>query len=152
MEFFSKDEIINNKKIRIKLWDTAGQEQYKALTKNFFRNSDGILIAFDLTHRKSFEKVNYWMESSLQNADSGIPIIILGNKVDLIRQVSQEEASKVAEGFKVKYFETSAKNNIGISEAIREITKQILLKEKDNEFKVSLVEEKGEEKESGCKC
>jgi len=77
LEFFSKDEIINNKKVRIKLWDTAGQEQYKALTKNFFRNSDGILITFDVTNRKTFDKVAYWMDSSVQNAEKGVPIILL---------------------------------------------------------------------------
>jgi len=153
LEFFSKDEIINNKKVRIKLWDTAGQEQYKALTKNFFRNSDGILITFDVTNRKTFDKVAYWMDSSVQNAEKGVPIILLGNKIDLNRQVSTEEAKKLADSYNIKYYETSAKNNIGIGEAIKDITKQVLIKEKPNEFKISLIDDKPEtEQDSGCKC
>lgn len=93
------------------------------------------------------------MESSLQSAESGVPIIILGNKIDLTRQVSKEEAQKVADGYKLKYFETSAKNNIGISEAIKDITMQVLMKEKPGEFKISLIDEKAEvSDQGGCKC
>ena len=138
--------------MRIKLWDTAGQEQYKALTKNFFRNADGILITFDVTNRKSFEKVSYWMDSSTTNAEKGVPIVLLGNKIDLNSQVLKEEAVKISLDYKIKYFESSAKNNTGISEAIRDITKQILIKEKPNEFKISLVEKEEEVEESKCKC
>lgn len=93
------------------------------------------------------------MDSSVQNAEKGVPIILLGNKIDLNRQVSTEEAKKLADSYNIKYYETSAKNNIGIGEAIKDITKQVLIKEKPNEFKISLIDDKPEtEQDSGCKC
>ncbi len=92
------------------------------------------------------------MQSSKENAEEGIPIILLGNKIDLNRQVTTEEAEKVAGSYKIKFFETSAKNNIGISEAIRELASQVLLKEKPSEFKLSLDDENEVKEEGGCGC
>ena len=54
IEFFLKEEQIGDKQIRVKIWDTAGQEQYKSLTKNFYKKSNGIIIVFDVSNKESF--------------------------------------------------------------------------------------------------
>ena len=63
LDFFTKDETIDNKIIRIKIWDTAGQERYKAITKCFFQRAQGIIIVFDVTDKKSFDDLKIWIDS-----------------------------------------------------------------------------------------
>ena len=78
LDSYSKDETINGKTIRVNVWDTAGQERYKALTKGFFRNAQGIMVVFDVTNQETFENVKFWIESIKTNIGSEIektPII-----------------------------------------------------------------------------
>ena len=60
LDFFTKDEKIDDKTIRVKIWDTAGQERYKAITKCFFQRAQGIIIVFDVNNKKSFDKIYYY--------------------------------------------------------------------------------------------
>ena len=96
LDNFTKDEIIDNKTIRIKIWDTAGQERYKSLTKGFFRNAEGVMLVYDVTNSETYENLKYWMQSIKNNLGENmgeIPIIIIGNKIDCQeREVSVEEA------------------------------------------------------------
>ena len=118
IEFNSREEKINNKIIKVKIWDTAGQEIFHSLTKNFYRKADGIIIVFDITNKESFEKIHDWIKSVHDNIDSyrEIHIIIVGNKIDLEenRQVTKEEGVKLSEYFEIPYFEASAKNSNGV--------------------------------------
>ena len=128
VEYFVKEEIINNKHIRVKIWDTAGQEQYKSITKSFYKNSDGIVIVYDVHDKKSFEKVQDWVQSLNEYTDSSkkIPVILVGNKIDLEREVSTEEGQKLAESFNLPFFESSAKENKGITEFMQKIITDVL--------------------------
>ncbi len=128
IEFFTKEETINGKKIRVKVWDTAGQEQYKALTKNFYRNSDGVIIVYDVSERETFEKVQGWVESINEYSDKerNIQKIIVANKVDLPRKVTTEEGKKLAEKYNIPFFEASAKDDSGIKEFMTKIITDVL--------------------------
>ena len=75
LEYFTKEESLENKVIRVKIWDTAGQEQYKSLTRNFYRNSDGVIIVYDVTNKSSFEKVQEWVQSIIDNTDRNIRMV-----------------------------------------------------------------------------
>ena len=117
IEFNSKEEKINNKIIKVKIWDTAGQEIFHSLTKNFYRKADGIIIVFDLSNKESFEKIHDWIKSIHDNIDTykEIQIIIVGNKNDIEeRQVTKDEGIKISEYFEIPYFEASAKNGNGV--------------------------------------
>jgi len=136
LDFFSKDETIDNKIIRIKIWDTAGQERYKSFTKCFFQKAQGIMIVFDVTSKKSFNDLKFWIESlktyKLEDISS-FPIIIIGNKVDLPkREVTKEEANNYAREYHFHYYETSAKTGEGIDLAIRDLVKKVMNSEKKN--------------------
>ena len=142
LDFFKKEVIIDNKKIRIKIWDTAGQERYKSLTKGFFRNAQGIIIVFDVTNKESFDNLQYWIQSILNNiSDIGnIPVIIIGNKIDLPqREINKEDGENYAKKYNYKYFETSAKSGENIEESIMFLVREVLKlptdKEKDNKTK-----------------
>lgn len=126
LEYFTKEEKVNDKVIRVKIWDTAGQEQYKSLTRNFYRNSDGVIIVYDVTNKSSFEKIQEWVQSIKDNTEKNIKMILIGNKIDLPREVTTEEGKKLAEHYDIPFFETSAKDNIGISEFIRKILVEVL--------------------------
>ena len=96
LDNFTKDELIDNKMVRIKIWDTAGQERYKSLTKGFFRNAQGIMIVYDVTNSETFENLKYWIQSiktQMESEIDKIPVIIIGNKVDSEeREIKIEEA------------------------------------------------------------
>jgi len=165
LDYYSKDEIFNNKTINVKLWDTAGQERYKSLTQSYFKNAEGVIVAYDITNTESFDNLKFWRNSiktNMENKNVFIPVIIIGNKTDMeeSREIMTEDAEKFAEENKYKYFETSAKTGEGIDKAIRDLLNQILNQSGNNdeqkEFRKDSVqikentEEKSEKKKKGC--
>ena len=130
LDFFTKDEVIDNKIIRIKIWDTAGQERYKSLTRCFFQKAQGVMIVYDVTCEKSYNNLKFWIDSLQSNLYEDIdkvPIIIIGNKIDIPkRQIDKEIAKEFAESYNYEYFETSAKTGEGIDNAIRELVKKVM--------------------------
>ena len=130
IEFYNKEERINDQIIQIKIWDTAGQEIFHSLTKNFYRKADGIIIVYDITNLDSFEKIQDWVKSVYENTDSykEIQMIIVGNKIDLEedRAVSKEEGLKIGNYFDIDFFEASAKNADGVRNFMIKIIKDIL--------------------------
>ena len=130
IEFFTKDDIIDNKKIRIELWDPAGQEKFHSLTAGFFRNAEGIIVMFDVTNPISFENIRNWVESIKAHMSSEIgiiPVIIVGNKIDLIeREIKTEEADEYCRELGYKYFETSARTGENVNQTIKYLVKEVL--------------------------
>ena len=109
--------------MEVKVWDTAGQERFHTITQQFYRQAQGMIIAFDLTNRRSFENVQTWIASIYRLApDSTIPKVLVGNKVDLDgRVVTRSEAQRLAEDHGIEYFETSAKENVNVQELMQHI-------------------------------
>ncbi len=142
LDYYNKQDTINNLNVLVKLWDTAGQERFKSLTPNYFRNAEGVVIVFDVTNLETFENLKYWISSIKSNLGEKniiIPIIIIGNKIDMndMRDINKEEAGKFAKENDYKYFEASAKTGEGVDEAFREIVNQIL----DNSDKLEEIKE-----------
>jgi len=136
LDNFTKDEIIDNKTVRIKIWDTAGQERYKALTKGSFRNAQGIMIVYDVTNAETFENLTIWIKSINEHMGTDtekIPSIVIGNKVDSEeREVKFEEAELFAKKYNYPYFETSAKTGENIDQTIRFLVKEVINKNSGN--------------------
>ena len=161
LDYYTKDEIIDNKTIQIKLWDTAGQERFKALTQNYFRNAEGVLLVYDVTSTESFDNLKYWISSikdNMKQQDMNIPLIIIGNKIDMedSREIIKENAEKFAGENNYKYFETSAKTGVGVDDAIRELVNQVLKQTGSDEQKqsrnnsVQIKDNGGNVKKKGC--
>ena len=118
---------INNQDIILNILDTAGQEEFYALRDQYMRSGDGYIIVFSITSITSFLEVNAIKEqlNIVLDADNNtlIPIILVGNKCDLeeYRQVQSSDAQRLAEEWKVKYFETSAKNKTNINRIFEEL-------------------------------
>ena len=96
-EFYSKNIIINNTKINLFLWDTAGQELFRSFTSNFLRNAEIILIVYDVSNPSSFENIKIWLEES-ENQPTA-KIVICGNKSDLLVKVNNFDINN----FKIMY-------------------------------------------------
>ena len=130
IEFYNREERINNKIIQIKFWDTAGQEIFHSLTKNFYRKADGIIIVYDITNKESFERVQDWIKSVYDNTETykEIQMIIVGNKIDLeeMREVRKEDGLKIGKYYEIDFFEASAKNAEGVNNFMIKIIGDIL--------------------------
>ena len=136
-DFYTKHEIINNMNVLVRLWDTAGQERFKSLTPNYFKNAEGVMLTYDITKTESFENLKFWINSiktNLGDKNIFIPIIIVGNKLDMehMREITKENADKFSKEYNYKYFETSAKTGEGVDDAVRDLVNQIL--EKSDKF------------------
>ena len=118
---------VNNQDIILNILDTAGQEEFYALRDQYMRSGDGYIIVFSITSVTSFLEVNAIKEqlNIVLDADDNtlIPIILVGNKCDLeeYRQVQSSDAQRLAEEWRVKYFETSAKNKTNINRIFEEL-------------------------------
>ena len=133
----NKIKMIRTDKFNIKLqiWDSAGQERFKSITKSFFRNTNGILFVYDITNRKTFMSVKDWIKDSELNA-SNFEKILLGNKVDLEskRAVKKTELDEYGLKKNIDTLETSAKTNINIDLAFKKILDKILANKSDAEI------------------
>jgi len=105
---------IDSKKIKLQIWDTAGEERFRTITSSYYRGSHGILVVFDLTNRNSYMNVKYWLKEVMRYCDkSKVTIRLIGNKADLLqlRVISYEEAKEFAQSVGLDYFETSARSS-----------------------------------------
>ena len=131
VEFGAKNIEINKKIFKIQIWDTAGQENFRSITRAYYKNSVCALIVYDITNRSSFENIISWIEDCKGQSPKSIFIILVGNKNDLEneRQVSYEEGLEFAKNNNIVFFETSAKTGKNISELFQtsaiEINKKI---------------------------
>ena len=153
------------KAIEISLVDTAGQERFKAITKNYYKESDGILIIYDVTSKETFLNVKNWIDSiyeSLGNHENSKYIIILiGNKIDLIgvdekvREVTEEEAIKICKENNLLWGgECSAKTNSDseLLELIKGYVKKIYEKVGPKTISKQVVKKIAEKKKKRGKC
>jgi Ras-related protein Rab-11A len=161
VEFGTKNIIINNKRIKIQILDTAGQERYRSITSAYYKGAKGALIVYDITRKNTFDNIDKWITDLKLNGDKNICIIILGNKSDLIdkREINKNDGIKKAEMYKTAFLETSALNGDNISKAFDELIEQIVINNKnifqdDNENEidkgVNLNDEKNNNKKKCC--
>jgi Ras-related protein Rab-2A len=134
------------KYMKLSLWDTAGQETYKSITRSYFRGASGALLVFDITRRSTFLSATSWLHDLRQIAEEGIVIVLVGNKSDLVsdstvapsspgganqnehnkRQVTQAEAEEWCRQNNVmQYVETSAKSGENVERAFLEVAERI---------------------------
>ena len=116
-----------NLKIKLQIWDTSGEERFRSIAKNFYRNTEALFIVFDLTNKKTFDNVKNWISEAKEH-NQDIKMIIIGNKSDLKEKIviKKETAQKLANENKIKYFETSAKDGTNIKESFTALIDSLL--------------------------
>ena len=150
-----KIKIINleNKLIKLQIWDTAGQERFRTITKTYYKGAHGIILTYDVTDKNSFKNIRNWIKQIEANAQNNVCKVLVGNKCDRPdRVVSEGEGQNLADEFKMKFFETSAKTNQNVTEVFMYLTKEILSSNQDKVQSSGVGLKKGDNKETkkGC--
>ena len=127
VEFATKTMIIEDATLKAQIWDTCGQEQFRALTKTYYKKAAGAIIVYDITKKSSFESVERWYQDIKENSGEDIVILLIGNKADLrhIRQVETSVAAAYAKSKNMAFIETSALDSTNVENAFQMIVKQI---------------------------
>jgi small GTP-binding protein len=129
---YLKKEIAMEKKdfAKLVIWDIAGQKKFKFLHKQYYDGTQGALLIFDLTQSKTYEALEAWALELFSIVEEKIPIVIIGNKVDLIEEIGRSvDLNVVKENAKNKnsiYIETSAKTGENIEDAFKELTRRMI--------------------------
>ena len=150
-----KDVILEeDKSIRLQIWDTAGQDRFRSITKNLYKGAAGIMLIYDITNRNTFDNVKKWVNSIKEEVTSKVVIILVGNKIDLEkkRQVQTDEGEQIAEEFDMPFFECSALTGENINSAFETLAKKLVeVKAKAKQNGEQLKQNKvGSEKKSCC--
>lgn len=127
VQFIAKNVVIENTTFRLQVWDTAGQESFRSMTRIYYKNSSCAFIVYDITEKESFNHVESWINECKKIAPETVLLVLIGNKSDLneSREVSYEEGLKFAEKNKMLFFETSAKNGVNIENIFKKSVENI---------------------------
>ncbi|KAI5476312.1 secretion related GTPase SrgD [Pseudohyphozyma bogoriensis] len=121
------------KKVKLQIWDTAGQESFRSITRSYYRGAGGALLVFSLGARSSFLSCTSWLEDLRAWGEEGLVILLVGNKGDLPgREVEKEEVEEwVREKGISGYVEVSAKTGDGVEEAFNQLTRTVHKKQQE---------------------
>jgi small GTP-binding protein len=123
IDFKTKKVKIGDKTLKLQIWDTTGQERFRSVTYSYFTGADMIVLVYDICDEKSFEHIEYWIETIKSRGLNLQNCILVGNKIDRrgSRVISFETALNLANLHKINYIESSAKMNINISQIFEKI-------------------------------
>tara|TARA_B100000674_G_C37584441_1_gene797864 strand:+ start:29 stop:652 length:624 start_codon:yes stop_codon:yes gene_type:complete len=128
--------------VKLQMWDTAGQENFISLIRTYYKDVGGAIIMFDLCDRRTFNRVHFWYNELKKNALEDYPIIIIGNKVDGLRVVTDYEAQEMAKNLDCLYAEISVKTGQNTFEAIQKFTEHLYSKREElTAFRSSVLDE-----------
>ena len=154
-----KIEVDADTEVNLQIWDTVGEERFLSVTKQYYNNSHGAMIIYDLTNRNSFTKMNKWINDVKDNAPKNIVIMIVGNKSDLTDKKVDlgEELNPFKQNY--MYLEVSAKNGTNVSLAFEDLTFKIIEKQKEISKEEPVVKDTiplkknpGKQKKKTCNC
>eukprot|EP00762_Andalucia_godoyi_P001902 ANDGO_06027.mRNA.1 Ras-related protein RABD2a len=106
-------------RIKLQIWDTAGQETFRSISRAYYRGAHGVMIVFDVTDERSFENVESWIQTVDVYAPNDVCRVLVGTKADFEdrRVVDYDRASKFAKERGIAYFETSALTGLNVEQA-----------------------------------
>lgn len=127
VEFRSKTLEIDGKEIKAQIWDTSGQERYRAVTSVYYRGALGALLVYDISRRSSFDNVSQWLREVRSQGDNNLVVMLVGNKTDLahLRAVATGKGLELAEKEGMFFMETSALDSTNVDEAFETVIAEI---------------------------
>jgi small GTP-binding protein len=126
-DFYAWSLPLDSETVRLQIWDTAGQERFRAVSKQYFRNSVGAILVFDLTNLSSFEALDGWLNDIHTHCLPNSYTLLVGNKADLVqeRQVGPQEIKEFADRHQLETVEASALNGKGVKEAFTRLALEV---------------------------
>jgi Ras-related protein Rab-2A len=136
VEFGARLITIDNQQIKLQIWDTAGQESFRSITRSYYRDAAGALLVYDITRRDSFLHLTRWLEEARQNGNPNMTVMLIGNKSDLEhrRAVSTKEGETFAQQNGLVFLETSAKTATNVEQAFLKTAESIYEKIKEGVY------------------
>uniref|UniRef100_A0A3B4A1H8 Ras-related protein Rab-23 n=1 Tax=Periophthalmus magnuspinnatus TaxID=409849 RepID=A0A3B4A1H8_9GOBI len=119
VDFLERQIVINNEDVRLMLWDTAGQEEFDAITKAYYRGAQACVLVFSTTDRESFLAIESWKEK-VEAEVGDIPTVLVQNKIDLLEEtvIKNEEAEGLAKRLKLRFYRASVKEDMNVNEGV----------------------------------
>uniref|UniRef100_A0A6B2LIM3 Uncharacterized protein n=1 Tax=Arcella intermedia TaxID=1963864 RepID=A0A6B2LIM3_9EUKA len=138
VEFGTKTIHVDERAVKLQIWDTAGQETFKSITRSYFRGAAGALLVYDVTRRDSFNHLVSWLEEA-KKANQNLVTMLIGNKSDATekREVEQGEGLKFAQENELHFMETSAKTAQNVESAFVKLSRIIYEKIEKGEIDIS---------------
>ena len=138
--------------IKLYIWDTAGQDRFRSITRNYYKGADGIILIYDITKQETFENVRNWINNIKDEAPDRVVLILVGNKVDDERNrvVPKSEGEEIAKEFNLPFFECSAKSDINVTPVFDTLIKKIIEVNPKNREGQKLNQNKKAEKKKCC--
>lgn len=138
VEFGARTITVDNNHLKLQIWDTAGQESFRSITRSYYRGAAGALLVYDICRRETFEHLQGWLEDARHHSPKMI-IMLIGNKSDLEakRAVEYKEGEAFARKYGLEFLETSAKQNTNVEDAFRRTAEKIYAKVQSGDIDVS---------------
>ncbi|KXJ15994.1 ras-related protein Rab-23 [Exaiptasia diaphana] len=120
VDFLERQISINGEDVRLMLWDTAGQEEFDAITKAYYRGAQACALVFSTVDRDSVDSIESW-KSKVEVECGNIPMVVVQNKIDLIDQavVQPDEAESLAKKLRLKFYRTSVKEDLNVNDVFK---------------------------------
>lgn len=127
VDFLERQIEVGGEDVRLMLWDTAGQEEFDAITKAYYRGAQACVLAFSTVDRDSFEAIETW-KRKVEDEVGETAMVIVQNKIDLIDDavVQPEEAENLAKKLRLRFYRTSVKENLNVDEVFRYLAEKYL--------------------------
>ena len=136
VDFKIKTFDIDEKKIKMQIWDTAGQGRFKNIIASYYRGAHGILLIYDVTDKDSFKNLSNWLIEIEKNASKNVLKVLIGNKTDLEdkRVITYNQGKEFADTYGLKFIETSAKKNLNVTEAFETLGRELMQASEDKKI------------------
>ena len=154
-ESYQKELTIDKKKYLINIWDTAGQEQYRSMTKIFIKGAKIIIFVYDITMPDTFKELDYWVKNVEDLLGNGVVFGLVGNKIDLYekQEVQQEQGEKYATEIGALFCETSAKDDAkGFRDFVKQLVEEYLIQNGEIKKEGDNINLKEKPKNEKCSC
>ena len=148
IDFIDKNMTLeDNTKVNVKVFDTAGQERFRTITNNFYQKADGAILMYSETDEDSFTKIDGWLTTLGEHAPENVIIYLVANKCDsLERTVTKQRGLDLSRIKKLKFYESSAKENINVYKVFQDMVTEIMKIKNEDEPNIIVTNENNSNK------